>query len=334
VQSLRSGLDWIVRARFQPADSEQTDFTSSLSIILHRALNSTGYCAIDREYKIVRKWLVIIGAVLVAVVGVVAALPWLAELNAEWTCSHRVPSQTCVIAMRGMGHVWSQMHDLNRAKRWYARAAENGDTEAMFHLAWIYEQSAMTQEQASMRRQHDWEWSEQATNGGAEQRFSLATANSGPETDIEFAEYWYRRSAERGFAPAMNNLGELYLGVPGLREDVYAAFDRHMAAARAGNPVGRINVGLAYQIGRGVEHDPAEADKWMTWIPGATDTADLQEMTFARTKLFGSPLAPHDRALYRAAAAANEPLHHAFEPLRPNPSVPTFNEVHRTVDQP
>ena len=64
------------------------------------------------------------------------------------------------------------------------------------------------------------------------------------------------------------------------------AFSWYLAAARAGNPVGAMNVALAYRIGKGVAQDGAQAQQWANFVP-AIDSPDLADFTLARTTLFG-----------------------------------------------
>lgn len=118
-------------------------------------------------------------------------------------------------------------------------------------------------------------------------------------TNIGIAKKWYQKSADLRFAPAMDNLGQIYLHGTGGLQDHGRAFDLHMPAARAGNPVARWNVAIAYRDGHGVDPDPAEAAKWEVWTPPPGIMPDLVEPTLARTVLFGSTLLDPHRANMR-----------------------------------
>ena len=129
----------------------------------------------------------------------------------------------------------------------------------MFHLAWVHEELAL-RDVVNLPRQ---EAGRMEARGSAEIGSIVvspaATADGPAAANFELAMTWYRRSAEGGFAPGMNNLGQMYLSGRGGRQDHDAAFRWHLAAARAGNPVGRMNVAIAYSAGHGVAPDAAEA---------------------------------------------------------------------------
>lgn len=127
-------------------------------------------------------------------------------------------------------------------------------------------------------------------------------------TNIGIAKKWYQKSADLRFAPAMDNLGQIYLHGTGGLQDHGRAFDLHMPAARAGNPVARWNVAIAYRDGHGVDPDPAEAAKWEVWTPPPGIMPDLVEPTLARTVLFGSTLLDPHRANMRGGGVQNSAL--------------------------
>ena len=75
-----------------------------------------------------------------------------------------------------------------------------------------------------------------------------------PPRIFESHVQWYRRAAEKGFAPAQFNLAlcyELGRGVPG---DERQAFRHYLMAAEQGFPAAQFNVGNMYATGRGVPH--------------------------------------------------------------------------------
>lgn len=263
------------------------------------------------------------GVVLVVLAGgyVFLTSPTLAEKSIEWTCGTVTPR--CVVRMRGMGHVWSLKDDLPRAKRWYELAAAAGDPPAMFHLAWMYEQAGWDDFKAMLR-----DTAEHRRAGGA----------AGGEPSMSVANFltaatWYRKSAERGFAPAMNNLGQLSLsGLIGRRDPV-EAFRWHLAAAKLGNYPGSVNVSMAYRSGEGVAADPAEADRWATWrAPEKLDeNTGIGDLTLSRSRVLTNTMPPRERAGVRIAAERREPLTLTLRPLRPDPSLPTFRQVQQNL---
>jgi hypothetical protein len=274
-----------------------------------------------------RKAVVAIGSVAVLAAALYMAWPWvptrLIEFHVARDCPQSNASESCVVRMRALGHAWSAQGSLARAEYWYGRSAEQGDPSAMFALGWLNEMRAIGQFKALVEAQR--------------LKFGAKTLDGGPD-DVSLreiadtrseAEQWYRKSADKGFAPAMNNLGELYqLGIDG-HSDPGQAFNWYMAAARAGNPVGAWNLAIAYMRGYGVDRDDTKAKQWLTWSPSTGSPRDLLWPILERTKLFGSDI-PADRlALIRAAARAGSPVTLTVEPMKPSAELPTFHPVIR-----
>jgi len=274
-----------------------------------------------------RKIIILVVSIIILASSIYVALPWMLEKKIEMECVLSKPSEACVVRMRAMGHMWSRRDNLPRARIWYGRAAEHGDAAAMFHLAWVYEQMILYDFRKSL-----WRWVKSEDSNlsreieSIEERLNVKYSDS-RESYIALAEYWYRLSADKGFAPSMNNLGQLYATSPLGRRDQEAAFRWHMAAAQAGNPVGAMNISVAYMYGDGVTPNVMEAKKWAMWTPTSGLAADLTEPTFERTKFFGSVVPADARAFYRAKARVGEPVNLIMESLKPDPSIPTFDDV-------
>jgi HJR/Mrr/RecB family endonuclease len=80
--------------------------------------------------------------------------------------------------------------------------------------------------------------------------------------DYKNAAFWYRKTAEQGYAIGQNNLGLMYergWGVP--QDDKEAAIWYHKAAEQ-GNASAQKNLGWLYENGRGLQRDLKEAIKW------------------------------------------------------------------------
>ena len=256
---------------------------------------------------------------LVAAGTAMFTVPQISEKALEWTCSLKAPSESCVKRMRAMGHVWSLKNNLEKAKVWYTRAAEHGDVPAMFHLAWIYEQDGNREREAAYEERR-----EKVARGVSSDDLGQPPA---PRSFVRAAE-WYRKAADGKFAPAMNNLGELYMAGSGVPLDLNAGFRWMLAGARAGNPIASWNVVGAYWNRSGVEFDKAEADKWSVWTPkGMTD--DLADLTLQRTNMTGEGIPLKNRQHLRAAAEKGVPVTYTLSPLQPNPALPTFEQARR-----
>jgi len=263
--------------------------------------------------------------------GTFLAMPSIAETKLRWDCSDNTVDQACLNRMRAMGHIRSGKGDLKQAQYWYAKAANRGDPIAMFHLARVHEEWAYKDVERQLRRAaasliaavHP---NVSATTGSPAEGGDRYLAGN---ENFAVAKEWYRKSADLGFAPSMNNLGNIYFFGHGGLQDRARAFDLYVRAAKAGNPVATWNVSIAYNAGDGVSADPVEAEKWATWTPSADVTADLAEPTLARTRIFGVELPEKDRENLRATAKLGAPTSATLKQkaVKPNPNVPTFNKV-------
>ena len=247
--------------------------------------------------RVVRQIVVTAGVLVFVGAGLWFAAPYLFAIAINLTCRQSVVSASCQARMRAVGHLFAARGNLDQALLWYAGGAETGDRIAMFDAGWVERELAA----AEIRR-----------------RFQQAQAGDGMlYTPVHFGPHaensaeWYRRSADLDFAPAINNLGEMYRDELGVDEDPGKSFDYHMRAAKAGNPVARINLARDYREGIGTRIDLSEAKRW--WRPdlSRTDPADLAEPTLARTFIRGKSIAPEERDLIRKlaseAAAAGSP---------------------------
>src|SRR5579859_7548357 len=66
---------------------------------------------------------------------------YILEIAVDLTCSDP-QTVACQARMRALGHLWSGSQNLPRAMTWYQRAANAGDASAMFHLGWMYLETA------------------------------------------------------------------------------------------------------------------------------------------------------------------------------------------------
>ncbi|HEX6841562.1 MAG TPA: tetratricopeptide repeat protein [Stellaceae bacterium] len=292
------------------------------------------------------KILITTGALAVILAGLYALSPYAVELSIENSCSLTKPDAACTKRMRWMGDAWSFKGNQERAQLWYGRAAAAGDVPAMFQLGWIYEMQAVDKLKAlraewqQMRAaapnpppateqlspsgitRIDPAIAERVLGGGGPAGGQAAPVDAAAahfragfaamDADCRQSTEWYRRAADQGFAPAMNNLGELYFnGLAGSigQPDRNEALRWYRAAAATGNPVGLWNVGVAYANGLGVARDPAEAAKWTTWYPSRKGlTVDLASAVLSRTTLLSQTLSSEQRDGLRAAAQAGTPF--------------------------
>jgi hypothetical protein len=278
-----------------------------------------------------RLW-IILGciSILSLVVGIVAAVrsPWILEARIASDCAADQPSEACIVRMRAMGHIRTAQGSIERGETWYRRAAGQGDASAMFQLGWIYQMRAIDQIKSMALRAGEREMAA-AEVFSAQPGDKMKTLRDGEAISISATEAasWYEKAAAKKFAPAMNNLGELYrLGILG-DPDPTEAFKWYLRAAVAGNPVGCWNVAMAYASGQGVRRDAAESQKWLAWSGRTSDSPDLAWPTLERTTIFGGAI-PSDRlAILRGAAGTGVPVALTMTPVLPDPRIKPFSAV-------
>ncbi|WP_438482369.1 LysM peptidoglycan-binding domain-containing protein [Oleiharenicola lentus] len=84
----------------------------------------------------------------------------------------------------------------------------------------------------------------------------------GVKQDYAQALDWYRKAGDRGFAPAQFNLGLVYEMGRGVAADERQAFKYYLMAAEQGFAAAQFNIGNMYSSGRGVGQDLFEANLW------------------------------------------------------------------------
>lgn len=117
--------------------------------------------------------------------------------------------------------------DYGKALEWYTKAAEAGDSYAMFHVGYMYDMGY------------------------------------GTETNSEKAFEWYFRSAEAGNPNGMFSVGQdYYLGFGGVDQNYSEAFTWFMRAADNGDPNSLYYIGMMYRLGQSVQQDSEKAIQW------------------------------------------------------------------------
>ncbi|MDR0867212.1 MAG: SEL1-like repeat protein [Planctomycetota bacterium] len=113
--------------------------------------------------------------------------------------------------------------DAGKAFIWFAKAAEQGLSDAQYYLADFYE---------NIKR------------------------------DLPNAIKWYHAAANQGHARAQSTLGYCYERGHGVVEDSAEAVKWHKLAAEQGYAVAQSNLARCYEQGRGIDRNLSEAIKW------------------------------------------------------------------------
>jgi TPR repeat protein len=125
------------------------------------------------------------------------------------------------------GMLLAQKNDYQGAFAEFLAAAKDGDVNAQYALAVLYDQGL-----------------------GTTQNFTEAIA-------------WYRRAALSGHVNAQANLGFAYEEGRGVEQDYVAAAEWYRKAAEQGDVEAQANLGLYYASGQGVNRDDVEAHMWL-----------------------------------------------------------------------
>ncbi len=105
-----------------------------------------------------------------------------------------------------------------------------------------------------------------AAQGDLEAQNALGNACTngllGLKPDFAEAMKWYRQAGDKGFAPAQFNLGLAYELGRGVAVDERQAFKFYLMAAEQGYAPAQFNAGNMYSAGRGIGQDYFEANLW------------------------------------------------------------------------
>jgi TPR repeat protein len=236
--------------------------------------------------------------VLVAVAGGIGVwmllLPLVPGASIKASC-HEPLTQSCMDQMRALGDQLAATGQLEQAASWYAWAANGGDKVAMFELGGVNYARAID---AAARQTHsDFVANEEGRRAVVAEMtgFPGATACG-----------WFRRAADLGYAPAMNNVGECYSHGIGFTRSGLAAIQWHLAAAQAGNQVAVINLVQDFKAGLGRQSDAAAASAWIKKRFDQMNRSDLDDQILAYTLVAGVQIPPEERGMMRQAGATIE----------------------------
>jgi TPR repeat protein len=147
-----------------------------------------------------------------------------------------------------------------------------------------------------------------ATTGDVVAQFSLGSIYYYGTDDTAAGIAWFRKAADRKYAPAEFQLGQLYDFGFGVERNDGLALEWYRRAAGHGNPAAQRAVGEFYRKGRGVNADAAEAARWFR---RAADGDDIRAQYQLGQMYFDGTALPRDYPeayLWFSLAAAQAPL--------------------------
>lgn len=150
--------------------------------------------------------------------------------------------------------------DLVEASKWYEKAAKQGDAKAQFNLGLgYYKREGLPQDYSKAMY---W-FGEAAEQGDADAQLHIAWCLEDMQAPQEEVVAAYRRAAEMGNADAQCHLGFGYFeGKHGLEKNITESNKWFLEAAKQGNAIAQFQIGLKYEIGRGVKKSAKEAARW------------------------------------------------------------------------
>jgi len=142
--------------------------------------------------------------------------------------------------------------------------AEKGDVEAQNILGHLFYMGVGGPANKDYKKTVIW-WKRAAVQGDAEAKYNLAILYEkgiGVEMDYNRAYKWYLSSAKDGNANAQFNVANMYAKGAGVAVSLTAAYKWYKSAAEQGVKEAQYNVANRYAKGRGVSVDLVEAYKW------------------------------------------------------------------------
>ena len=152
----------------------------------------------------------------------------------------------------------------NAAARWFRKAADLGDADAMMGMSWIYGKGrGVAKDDAEALR-----WVRMAADRGSTVAMDslghdYEDGSRGMAQDYREAMRWYEKAVDKGSAEAMMNVGYLYYRGLGVPLDDGRAMEWFRKAADAGSGLALWQIGVNYASGRGVPKNDEQARYWM-----------------------------------------------------------------------
>lgn len=243
---------------------------------------------------------------------------------AKWL--HNPAAQGYELAQITLGEIYyaggkGVAQDYREAASWYLKAAEQGNALAQHRIGEMYAEEKGVR--YSPREAEKW-LRKAAEGGDAQLQFELGEryANGkGIPHNAKEAERWFRAAASQGNADMQYYLGRLYREYGEVvvqdREEAVVWFGR---AAEQGHEAARLDLGVMYLNGEGIQISMVQAHKWLTLAAASgnergeaqknlkiAETRMSAEQIKEAQRLAAEWLASHQDILKNAAPAQAEP---------------------------
>ncbi|KAG0227183.1 hypothetical protein BGW41_003943 [Actinomortierella wolfii] len=152
--------------------------------------------------------------------------------------------------------------DERLAFKWYHRAANKGNIEAMRRVADMYSTGKGTEKNGEEATR----WYQMASRL---QQINVPLEVVSNEIQLQKAcnsatLSWLRKTSQKGLASAQRNIGLMYAKGRIVKQSEIEAFSWMRKAAEGGDTIAQYDLACAYLRGSTVEQDDAEAVKWFT----------------------------------------------------------------------
>jgi TPR repeat protein len=156
-----------------------------------------------------------------------------------------------------------EAENYNVALRWFQRAADLGNADAMMGMTWIYGNGrGVPEDDAEATR-----WRKMSAEIGNPVAMSSIAYDyeqgKGVTQDYVEAMRWYRKAADRDDARAMWSVGHLFELGQGVAQDYAEAMRWYSKAADRGDTLAMWSIGMLYEYGHGLPTDDAQARVWI-----------------------------------------------------------------------
>jgi hypothetical protein len=165
-------------------------------------------------------------------------------------------------SMADKGKEAYEAESYDAAMRWFRKAADLGNADAMMGMSWMYGNGrSVPQDDTEAMR-----WKKMSAANGNTIAMWLVGADyengKGVPQDYTEAMRWYKKSADNGDADAMGRIGFLYANGLGVPQDYAAAMLWDKKSANLGNAMAMYVIGTFYLYGKSVPIDEGQGRAW------------------------------------------------------------------------
>lgn len=157
--------------------------------------------------------------------------------------------------------------DYLQAKKWYQKAAEQGDGHSQLRLAYLYAEKHFDPLKPDYAQAEKW-FLKAAEQDIEDARFRLGNFYINYRHPPDYADGipWLKKAAEEGNRTAMFDLGRLQVAGDGMQKDVQAGVSWIRKSAEAGTLQAQQTLAQLYAEGKVVAKDEMTSLKWVLTI--------------------------------------------------------------------